>query len=289
MKTTKNYLMALLLLGATTAGFTACSDDDNSANPLVSEAVQQTMSQKYPHAQNVKWSTRCSYTVAEFTDQYEATAWYTADGKWHMTETDIPFTALPEAVRTTFHASEYAAWTKDDVDMLERQGFETLYVIEVEQGEREVDLYYSVAGVFIKAVIDNDDAMEHSPVAPLLTAISNYLTENYPNGKIVEVDVEDDRDDPDYGCVEVDIIHDGISKEVFFNAQHAWVLSRWEVPVASLPQAVKDAVNGRYAGYVIDDAGFIKSAEKGEYYLLELEKDGVADVYVEVGEDGDLY
>lgn len=75
----------------------------------------------------------------------------------------------------------------------------------------------------------SDDDMEHSPVAPLPTAISNYLTENYPNAKIVEVDVEDDRDDPDYGCVEVDIIHDGISKEVFFNAQHAWVLSRWEV------------------------------------------------------------
>ena len=44
---------------------------------------------------------------------------------------------LPEAVRTAFAATEYAAapWSVDDVDMLEREGVETVYVIEVEKHE----------------------------------------------------------------------------------------------------------------------------------------------------------
>ena len=78
----------------------------------------------------------------------DLSAWFDNGGEWYMTQTDIPFTMLPEAVRTAFAATEYAAvpWSVDDVDMLEREGVETVYVIEVEKydngRETEIDLYY---------------------------------------------------------------------------------------------------------------------------------------------------
>ena len=73
-----------------------------------------------------------------------------------MTESDIPYEALPQPVKETFKQSEYAGWKIDDVDMLARAGMETIYVIEVEQGKQEVDLYYSPEGVLTRTEVDND-------------------------------------------------------------------------------------------------------------------------------------
>ena len=43
-----------------------------------------------------------------------------------MTETDIPYQSLPEAVRTSFEASQYANWKIEDVDKVERLNTETV-------------------------------------------------------------------------------------------------------------------------------------------------------------------
>ena len=56
----------------------------------------------------MKWETKSGYYVADFYDGYEASAWFTQDGKWQMTETDIPYNALPQAVKMSFENSEYA-------------------------------------------------------------------------------------------------------------------------------------------------------------------------------------
>lgn len=45
-----------------------------------------------------------------------------------MTETDLPYAALPEAVKNAFQNSEYGSWRPDDVDMIEREGMEPVYV-----------------------------------------------------------------------------------------------------------------------------------------------------------------
>ena len=42
-----------------------------------------------------------------------------------MTETDVPFSALPQVIKDAFAASAYASWKIDDVDKLERKGIET--------------------------------------------------------------------------------------------------------------------------------------------------------------------
>ena len=67
-----------------------------------------------------------------------------------MTETDVRYENLPEPVLAAHKAGKYADWRVDDVDKLTREGMETLYVIEVEKGESELDLFYSSTGILVK-------------------------------------------------------------------------------------------------------------------------------------------
>ena len=73
-------------------------DNDDDESIAVPTPLQEAFSTRYPNVKNVKWETKAGYYVADFYDGYEASAWFTTDGNWHMTETDIPYTALPDPV-----------------------------------------------------------------------------------------------------------------------------------------------------------------------------------------------
>lgn len=259
----------LLALGATWSLQSCDNNDDESINVPVE--LQNAFSSKYPNAANVKWESKSGYYIADFYDGYEASAWFTQDGKWKMTETDIPYDALPQAVKTSFEASEHKSWIIDDVDKLEREGFETVYVIEVENQNQEMDLYYSVNGELIKSVVDTDnDKDEYLPVQ-LTDVMKNVINERYPNAKIMEVDVENDRNDWDYGYTEVDIIHNGISKDVLFDQSGNWYSTSWEVRKNELPDTVNNTIDNQYGEYLFDDAKYIEKAD-AVYYRIELER-----------------
>lgn len=152
----KLKIYTLLLALCVTWSLQSCDNDDDNSIAVPTE-LQNAFSSKYPNAANVKWETKSGYYVADFYDGYEASAWFTQDGKWQMTETDIPYSALPQAVKTSFEKSEYASWKQDDVDKLERTGVETIFVIEIENQNQEIDLYYSADGTLIKSIVDTDD------------------------------------------------------------------------------------------------------------------------------------
>ena len=63
------------------------------------------------------------------------------------TDSEILFEQLPEEVKAAFRAGEYSAWTIDEVERVQRNGAEEVYVIEVKNKvdgvETEIDLYYS--------------------------------------------------------------------------------------------------------------------------------------------------
>ena len=133
-------------------------DNNDDESPNVPVELQNALSSKYPNVTNVKWESKAGYYVADFYDQYEISAWFTQDGIWKMTETDIPLSALPQEIQASFENSEYyLTWKVDDVDKLERDGFEIIYVIEVEKQNQEVDLHYSANGTLIKSIVDTDN------------------------------------------------------------------------------------------------------------------------------------
>lgn len=264
------FYTLLLALSAAWSLYSCDNNDDESITVPVE--LQNAFSSKYPNAANVKWESKSGYYIADFYDGYEASAWFTQDGKWKMTETDIPYDALPQAVKTSFEASEYKSWKIDDVDKLERESFETVYVIEVENQNQEMDLYYSVNGELIKSVVDTDnDKDEYLPVQ-LTDVMKNLINERYPNAKIMEVDVENDRNDWDYGYTEVDIIHNGISKDVLFDQSGNWYSTSWEVRKNELPDTVNNTIDNQYGEYLFDDAKYIEKADDTVYYRIELER-----------------
>lgn len=285
----------LLALGAAWSLQSCDNDDDGSIN--VPTELQNAFSEKYPNVANVRWESKAGYYVADFHNGYEASAWFAQNGEWQMTETDVPFDALPQAVITEFGKSEYkngSGWLVDDVDKLERKGLETVYVIEVERQNEERDLYYSEEGVLIKTIIDVDDDRDDQYLPIQLTdAMKNILNEKYPGASILEVDIENDRNDWDYGFTEVDIFHEGKHKDVRFNQNGAWYSTSWDVCRNELPEAVESTLAAQInanAGYHFDDAEHIEEAAgNAKYYRIELEKDNSQDIILKISDDGNLF
>lgn len=174
-------MLALGICGAVVQG---CDDNDDNLDVL--DKLQAAFSQKYPEA-SPKWKTRSNYYIADFQNQnYAAEAWFTSDAVWLMTETDLPHASLPEAVKNAFKNSEYGQWSLDDVDMLVREGMEPVYVLEVEQGPREMDLYYNAEGILIKVVEDSEDDSEDYLPIELPEEVKIFCRRNMRHPKLLK-------------------------------------------------------------------------------------------------------
>ena len=248
--------------------FQSCDNDDNEPVPgYVSAETKAAFDEKYPSAKDVECQTRIVFLIVDFKqDKVEKEAWFDNSGAWYMTETDIPFAQLPDAVKTAFRQSDYSTWIVDDVDMIERRGVETVYVIEVEQGNSEVDLYYSPDGILVRTVLDadgNDGYEDFIPSQPS-SSVEAYIKENYPSARILDIDREK-------GMTEVEILDGTVCRELLFNDGGAWMQTKTELRISALPDAVMAAIKAsQYATYKIDDADFIETPD-GEWYLVELE------------------
>lgn len=291
----RNTILMTLLVSALALAGCDKNEDNGSREPAVSQQAKAALAAKYPSATNVAWQTKGNYVVASFSlpaSRAEAgndlAAWFDNGGAWYMTETDIPFTALPQAVRTAFNASEYAAapWTVDDVDMLEREGVETIYVIEAEKRENgietEVNLYYSADGVLVKMLTDSAPDYDYGDYIPSrpATGIEEYIRTNYPGARITEIDYE-------HGMTEVEIIDSRTPRELLFDGSGAWVYTKTEVRRSDVPQTVIQALeNGEYAAYRIDDIDHYKTPDR-EFYRFDLES-AQGDAKVDIVLDGTL-
>ncbi len=287
--------MYLVLLAMGMLSLQGCSDDDDDLpNSKVPEAVRNAFDSSFPNTANLSWETKTvsqgQYYKAEFKNKndngYKTEAWYTADGSWYMTETEMPYNDIPQAIKTSFESSEYASWKRDnEVERIERAGTEKeiIYIIEVESAQDvDMDLHYSADGIFIKAVNDDGDGDNESllPDAPsgMVTAVTEFIQKNYPNARIIEIEQEK-------GMIEVDIIHENQSKEVLLSTNYEWISTSWDV--YTLPIKVTEAINAsQYSGYVVDDAEYFETPA-GNYYWIELEQ-GEKEVKVKINEDGEF-
>lgn len=273
---TRNLLFTALLVSG--FAFTSCDDNDDNYTP--DGKIQEAFIAKYPNAQRVEWEKKNDYYVADFyLDGIEREAWIDSQGTWVMTESDIRFNDLPEAIQTAFQASEYKAWKVDDVDLLERVEMDPVYVIEVEQGKQEFDLYYAEDGTLIKAVEDTDNDDEHRPTS-IPEALKTVINTRYPGAVILDMDTEK-------GIIEIDIRHENISKEVHFNSQNEWLYTSWDVKRADVPAAVLNTITQNYANYTIDDIDYEERANGSNVYVFELEQ-GDKEIHVAVSTEGNI-
>ncbi len=249
-------------------------NDDFSAN------AKSTLAKMYPNATDVMWSTKNGYYIAKFNNpaavrsidalKYDFSVWINNFGQWCMTESEISYEALPKAVQDALRLSEYSGWKIDDIDKIERAGMETIYVIEVEyssvNGEKEVDLYYSKDGVLIKTVVDVDHDYDYEDYLPsdAEPGVERAVLAKYPKATIIDIEYED-------GEIEVEIIHDGRGKDVYFNKAYEWLRTEWDVRRSEIPVAVLEFISKNWPSYSIDDAEFTETPG-GEWYEIEIEK-----------------
>lgn len=268
--------MMLAAIACSFCSFVSCNDDDNF---MPEDVIVKSFESKYPGASRVEWEVKNSYKVADFYFQsFETEAWFENSGTWVLTETDLRFEHLPEAVKNALAASSYASWRVDDVDKIERPDAETVYVIEVEQGKQEVDLYYSEDGTFVKEVADGANNGYHPNT--LSSTIISEITRMYPGAKIYEFERE-------HTNLEVDILDGKIHKEVVFNSNDEWIYTEWEIRVSEVPDVVMTALkSSEYKDYKIDDVD-VYETPTGMYYRFELES-GNKEIHKTFSSDGTM-
>ena len=285
----KRYFLPTMMLACMTLIAASCQDD-NTTTPdgtVDKASKEETLYKLYPDASNITWSVKGNYAVADFSaDTSRYTAWLDNAGNWYMTESDMLFEQLPQAVKEAFNSSEYATGRVDDVDKIFREGAETVYVIEVEGAQNgvktEIDLYYSEDGVLVKSVVDADDDYDYSDFipAPSSGSIEEFIAKNYPAAHIVDIDSEN-------GMTEVEILDRRICRELLFNASNEWVHTKTEITLADVPTQVMEAFKASsYANYYIDDIDYYETPTEN-YYRFDL-KSAAGDVKINIGADGKM-
>lgn len=287
----KRFLI-LFAAAALAMAAASCQKHETAATGRIPETILKSFSEMYPEASDVKWATKGQYAVANFTlpqtAQGSNNAWYgKSDGNWDMTERDIPYGALPEAVRNAFESSEYGQWRVDDVDMIERHGTETIYVIEAEgllDGRpTEIDLYYSPDGILVKQVIDADEDYDYGDfiMPEPAGSIEEFINQNYPGARIIDIDIE-------YGYTEVEIIDGRTVRELLFGENASWIYTKTELRRSEVPKNIMDIFNAsEYSAYRTDDIDHYATADNGEFYRFELEAPG-DDMEIDIYADGTI-
>ncbi len=118
----------------------------------VPSSVRSALKTRYPGVYVYEWEWKKKELVykAEFMKEgnpYDA--YFRPDGKWIRTRIEIPVRSLPPAIQNSIAASDYRDWTIDDVKAFSTPERDMLYVIELEQGKKEVLVHILPEGQII--------------------------------------------------------------------------------------------------------------------------------------------
>ena len=120
MKNMKTRLILFILLFISGFAIAGCKQQ-NQYRP--DAKIVAAFNNKYPQADKVEWEQKQGYYVAEFReDGIEHEAWFDGTGKWVMTESNLRYSSLPQAIREQFEKSVYSTWKKDDIDKIRGLG-----------------------------------------------------------------------------------------------------------------------------------------------------------------------
>lgn len=305
----KKLLPLCALLTGMLCTLSSCNNEDQPGilpgNGNVPEAILEQFKKQFPDAKNVTWENQADgyYTASFTTDdnpQSHNTAWFNGHGHWDMTNYEIPFTAVPQAVKETFEASDYgqsgSGWRVDDeVDVLERNGNETLYVIEVQKRENgketEIDLYFTASGILVKELADGDNYNRYEDYLPQQPAgnIQTWLGNSpYKDAGIIDIEREDEG-------TEVELIYNGLKVEILFNHNQQWVYTKTEYKrrnQSQVPETILNAIQASQAwqnGYTrLEDIDFYETSLSENFYCIELENRFDDDVKIYIDENGNL-
>lgn len=130
--------------------------------------------------------------------------------------------------------------------------------------------------LFAFVACDDDDDKR----VPLDKSVVEFIESKYAGAKIRHSEYSDN------GLVEVEILHNSIIKDVYFDRSDKWVYTSWDVRLSEVPSVVADALSAAYPDFRVDDVDYIER-EQAVYYEFELEKAG-AEIFVNISPDGEI-
>ena len=185
---------------------------------------------------------------------------FNRSGEWLYTQTEVRRADLPATVTDAWNASEYAAangYRLDDIDYYETASDGNYYRLELESRYGDVKL---------KVTPDGDLSLFTPTGGGTIVAdtVDEAIQRLCPGAIVIEKDYDD-------GYLEVEIRHEGREKEMLFNGQNDWVLTRWDMAYRELPEAVLTAFRqSEYAQWELDGITYTQTPT-GEWYVLEVE------------------
>lgn len=261
--------------------FSSCDKSEKAPNDMVNSSFKRM----YPDAKHIEWEVEEGYYVVEFRDNgYEKEAWFDRNYEWILTKTEYERN-VPEIVKNAVKSTEYNSWRIEDVDFIEMRDRDSFYIVEVEKGESDIDLYFSASGEFIKVVQDEGDYHREIFSGPdnssLFEEVKKAFKLMYPEATRVEWELENN-------YYQADFYENGLEKETWFDQNASWVMTKTEYKY-NIPSVVKDALNKNgYASWQIDDVEFIERKDKESFYKVEIEK-GSMELDLYFSETGEFF
>lgn len=261
-----------IILFTLMAGIISCDDDDDK-KVAVNDAVKSFIEQRYEGAtiREAEYDRDGLLDVEFLHDGLIKDAYFNSANKWLYTEWDVSLASLPKAV-TDAVTQAYPDFRIEEADFIETEN-NSYYEVEIDKGGVERWIFVTADGVIVENGSEGNTPSVND-------SIKTFIDTKYPGATIV--DTENDKN----GLFEVEIKHENIIKDVYFDKASEWVYTKWDVAVASLPAAVAGAVANAYPDYAIDDADYIES-NTGNCYKLELER-GNFEALIYVTPDGEL-
>ncbi len=148
----KNLLPAALILALSAS---ACAQKMNETD--VPQPVRTSFAKQFPKAESPKWELedKTDYEVNFKQAGQKISAKYSAAGTWMETEQKIAAAELPEPVRKAI-AANYADHKMEGAEKAETpEG--TLYEVDLEKGEHEMEVVFNADGKVLKTKMEEED------------------------------------------------------------------------------------------------------------------------------------
>lgn len=266
----KILLFPLLLIALAT--IVSCDDDDKKS-VIISETVKGFIETKYPGAsiRKAEYENNGLLEVEFIHQSLLKDAYFKSNNEWVYTEWDIAISKLPKNV-TDAIAEAYPSHRIDDVDYVEAPSG-NYYEVEIEKGGSEAWIYVTPEGIILEGGIDSD--------RPIISeSIKSFINERYPEAIIHSAEYEQNN------LLEIEISHNKLKKNVYFDTSDKWVYSEWEISANMLPDNVVVTLLQGLSDYRVDDVNYVENATE-YYYVISLEKGNIEKTFI-VKSNGDI-
>lgn len=226
-------------------------------------SVENWLQEKYPGARIVDLDNEDGGIEVEFIyNKLKYEALLSVNNEWIYTKIDYNrnTSVLPAGVVSAIN-QEYPSYVIDDVEFYESvKG--NFYSVEIENDalDHDMELFFDKDG---NKTVKPDFSDSIGGGLTVDAAIQNVLDEKYPKAVVLEKDYDD-------GLLELEIRHDGVEKDVYFNGRNEWVRTEYELTEAQLPEKISNFISDNYSGFRVEDAGVVE-LPSGMTYEVEIE------------------